>query len=405
MKIVLIDKEEGLKIGGVVVYSERLLKHLKSHGHKVYILRFTRKKRVQKNIFPIPYYFAESRSFIVVPSEKTQGIIRNLLVRLKPDIVYTSIGLSPLDFLLPSLCHELNIPIAGVWHADFNHSLSSFQILAKSLFLAYLPFTKQLDLIHVFSQKLSDFHSSKGISPKRILVLPNGVDEKFYTPGSSEFAKRYNTHKNILFLGRLTLQKNPEVLIKSFLSLGELNGTKLVLVGHGELEEELREKYPEKSIIFTGVVKDEKIKKDIMRACQLSVLPSRAEGMPLALLEAMSCGLACIASDAGSNSELLDQAGIIIPSTRLKQELPVMLRICLEYPEITQILGKKARQKVVDQYSQEAIFDKLTSTFKKTISEYKKRGSPRSKPIDIGANIGKRLAIILKRLESVMSID
>lgn len=398
MKIVLIDKEEGLKIGGVVVYSERLLKHLKSHGHKVYILRFTRKKRTQKDIFPIPYYFAEKRSFIIVPSEKTQGIIRNLLVKLKPDIIYTTIGLTPLDFLLPSLCHELNIPIAGVWHADFNESLSSFQILAKSLFLAYLPFTKQLDLIHVFSQKLSDFHSSKGISPKRILVLPNGVDEKFYTPGSSKFDKRYNSHKNILFLGRLTLQKNPEVLIKSFLSLGELNGTKLVLVGHGELEEELRENYKNKDIIFTGLVKNEAVKRDIMRACQISVLPSRVEGMPLALLEAMSCGLACIASDAGSNSELLNKAGIIIPSAKLKQELPGVLRLCLEYPEITQMLGKKARQKVIAQYSQRAIFDKLIISFQNTIAQYKKNGPPRSKPIDIGANIGKKLEFILKRI-------
>lgn len=407
MRIVLIDKEEGLKIGGISIYSQRLFNHLQLIGHQVYILRFSRKRLQQKNIFAIPYYLAESRSFIFIPSEKTIGIIRKHLTDIKPDIIYTTIGLSPLDFLLPSLCHDLKIPVAGVWHADFNYARSSFQILAKSLFLAYLPFTKQLDLLHVFSQKLADFYSEKGIARKRILILPNGVDEKFYTPGPSEFAGRFDIKKGILFLGRLTMQKNPEILIKSFLGLdpGTRKNTKLVLVGYGELEKELREKYQNSHVIFTGAIKDEKKKRDIIRACQISVLPSRAEGMPLALLEAMSCGLACIASDAGSNNELLRDTGIVIPSTRLSQELPLALRLCISHPELTRLLGDKARKIILEEYSQETIFDRLIAALEKTIFDYQKRGSPQTRPIDINRTVGRRLNTILKRLESLVSLD
>lgn len=404
MKVVLIDKEEGLKIGGVTIYSQRLSDFLSSEGHKVNIFRFAKKQIKERNIYRLPYYLAESRSFIFLPSEKTQRVLKDYLLKIKPDIVYTACGLSPLDFLLPALCHELNIPVAGVWHADFNNAISSYQILAKTLFLSYLPFVKQLDLLHVFTEKLAKFYLDIGINSRRILVLPNGIDEKLYTPGNSSFAKIHNIDRGILFLGRLTLQKNPEVLIRSFLNLDK-SDTKLVLVGHGDKEKELRKKYRNKRIIFTGAVFDENRKLDIIRSCQIFVLPSRFEGMPLAILEAMSCGLACIASDAGSNMELLKNAGIIIPSTKLEQQLPITLQICIQNPEFVNLLGIKARQKIVSEYSQNMIFNRLLAAFEKTLFDYKQRGSPRTKPINISESIGKRLSIILNKLEDILSLS
>ncbi len=330
-------------------------------------------------------------------------ILKKYLLKIKPDIVYISAGISPLDFLIPSVCHDLKIPIAGVWHADFNDSLSSMQVLVKSIFLAYIPFCRQLDMLHLFSDKLAKFHIRRGVKKERILILPNGIDQNFYKPGISEFGKHFNIKTGILFLGRLTLVKNPELLIRTFLKLDPPRSTKLILVGYGEQEETLREKYKDERIIFTGAVLDENKKLDIMRSCQISVLPSRAEGMPLALLEAMSCGMACIASDAGANSDLLNGCGIVIPFNKLKQELPLALKLCLDHFEFTEILGKKARQKIIDEYSQETIFARLVASLEKTIYDYQQRGLPKSKPIDINEVIMKKLTIIIKRLENLWS--
>lgn len=403
MKIVLIDKEEGLKVGGITVYNQRLNIHLSASGHKVFILRFAKKKSRQKYIYRLPYYLAEPRSFIFLPSENTLGIIRKHLMKIKPDIVYACIGLSPLDFLLPSLCHELRIPLVGVWHGDFSDSLSPFQVLTKSIFLAYLPFCRQLDLLHVFSEKLAQFYVSHGIPRKRTLVLPNGGNQDFYTKGKSSFGKRFNIKRGILFLGRLTLQKNPEILIKAFLSLNPPKGTKLVLVGHGELEEELRENYKDKRIIFTGIVKDEEQKLDILRSCQIFVLPSRFEGMSLALLEAMSVGLACVVSDAGTNRELVENAGIVIPGTRLKQELPLALRLLLKYPDFAKDLGRKARTRILKSYSQKVLFRKFEKALVQTIADYKKRGSPQSLPLPLDRIITDKLKSIWKKAQQISS--
>ncbi len=403
MKIAIIDKEEGLKMGGIIVYNERLFQYLTANHHKTVILRFAKKDTQEKHIFRIPYYLAERRSFIFLPSERSLATIRRYLIKIKPDIVYISVGTSPLDFLLPSLCHNLKIPVAGVWHGDFNDSLSSMQVFVKSIFLAYIPFCRQLDMLHLFSEKLARFHIEKGVKKKRIIVLPNGTNPDFYKPGKSNFAKRFDIKTGILFLGRLTLVKNPELLIRTFLKLNTSSHTKLVLVGHGEQEEELRAKYQDSRIIFTGVIRDEKKKLDIMRACQIFVLPSKFEGMSLALLEAMSTGLACIVSDAGANRELVENAGISIPETKLANELPLALRLLLEQPDITSLLGEKARQKVSSEYTQQIIFSRLTKAFQNTISDYKKRGSPETQPIDLDKIITGKLKNIWSKAKELGS--
>lgn len=204
-------------------------------------------------------------------------------------------------------------------------------------------------------------------------------------------------------MGRLTMQKNPEVLLTTFLKLNPPKDTKLVLVGHGDQEERLRQEYQDRRIIFTGAVKDEKQKIDIMNACQIFVQPSRFEGMSLALLEAMSCQLAIITTDAGANGEVATGAGIVIPTDEIKNQLPLALEICFENEDFMESLGKKARIKILKSYSQEVIFDKLTSVLLKTIENYKRYGPKKSKPIDINLFLKKRIDLILDQIKKMGS--
>lgn len=403
MRILLIDKEEHHKMGGITVFTSRLCSYLQRRHHEVYILRFSNKKIRQKNIYSLPYYLAESRTFIVLPSEKTLSLIKYYLTKIHPDIVYADIGLSPLDFFLPSLCHSLSIPITGVWHADFNYSSGAHQLLAKSLFLTYVSFCKQLDTLHVFTDKLATFYIQHGVKKQNIIVIPNGVDSKLYSPGPSDFARKHNVKFGILFVGRLTLQKNPSALLDAFVHISKSHNAKLVLVGHGDQEETLRQEYHHKNILFTGLVKDEKKKIDIIRSCKVFVLPSRFEGMPLALLEAMSTGLACIASDAGSNSEVLQQAGLIIPVSQIQNQLPFTLEMLLKHPEIIKLLGSKARKQVCNYYSQDLIFQKLTDSFTNTIRKFKAQPST-TEDVLFDLRIGKKVKTILDKLK-ILSDD
>ncbi len=402
MRIVLFDREEMLKIGGISVYTQRLYKYLTAAGHQVYIFRFSNKRVKEPHVYCIPYYLAESRSFIFLPTESSLSLLKKYLIELRPDIVYTPIGLSPLDFFLPSTCRELKIPLAGVWHFDFNKSSGTYQVLAKSVFLAYVSFCKQLDLLHVFSNKLANFYSNRGVERNKMLILPNGINPDIYKQKKiSDFAVKYKIKTGILFLGRLTLPKNPELLIRSFLSLNPPQDIKLVIVGCGDLDEELREQYKDKRIIFTGLIKDETEKIDIMNACQIFVLPSMFEGASLALLEAMSCQMACIVSDAGGNTEALDKAGIILPVSHLRHELPVALKICLDNPILVNHLGREARHRILKYYSQEAQFHKLTTAIHKTISRFNAKKVYRTKPADFSQSFLNKMDYVFQKIKQL----
>jgi glycosyltransferase involved in cell wall biosynthesis len=171
---------------------------------------------------------------------------------------------------------------------------------------------------------------SRNNKPKKV-TLPNGVNTTLYSPGPSTFAKKHKMKRGVLFLGRLTAVKKPELAITSFLRTNPSRDTKMVVMGSGELEDTLKEKYESSQIIFTGAIKNEKQKIDIIRSCQVFILPSVLEGMSLALLEAMACGLACISSDAGNHAEVLGKAGIIVPQKHLSHQIPGILHI-IEVP-------------------------------------------------------------------------
>ncbi|WP_318836627.1 glycosyltransferase family 4 protein [Providencia sp. PROV102] len=147
-----------------------------------------------------------------------------------------------------------------------------------------------------------------------IYIIPNGVDVKKYTPPSIEnkqlYRKSLNLSKDDIVIGmtgRLWLQKNPIFLLENMLPLLiENKNIKILFVGDGELKKEL-----EKLISIYDLSKQVYLlgwRNDIDRILQsidIFTLPSKWEGMPLAILEAQSSGLPCIVSNITGNNNLV----------------------------------------------------------------------------------------------------
>jgi glycosyltransferase involved in cell wall biosynthesis len=125
------------------------------------------------------------------------------------------------------------------------------------------------------------------------------------------------------------------------------------MVGDGPLTNSLKPFYgKEYGIDWLGFVADEEQRIDILRAADVFILPSLVEGLSLSLLEAMSCGVACLATDAGADGEVLeDGAGVILSTQGVTTQLKTLLPLFRDHPEITQLLGQKARQRVLERYT------------------------------------------------------
>ena len=155
------------------------------------------------------------------------------------------------------------------------------------------------------SKMAADFLFSDKISQEKVKIMYNAIDlERF----------RYNIHvrqeiRNKLkidnnkfvigHVGRFAYQKNHEFLVDVFSSISKQEENAiLLLVGEGELEDEIHKKVDElgirDKIIFMGRCDNVQ---DLLQAMDIFVLPSKFEGLPIAAVEAQAAGLKCLCSD------------------------------------------------------------------------------------------------------------
>jgi glycosyltransferase involved in cell wall biosynthesis len=150
-------------------------------------------------------------------------------------------------------------------------------------------------------------------------VVRNGVDLKRFERADEDDRRTARAHLGlppeaplVVCVGRLTRQKGQDVLLAAWPAvLAASPYARLALVGDGDLLEPLRRTAPP-GVLFAGPVTDTR---PWYAAADLVVLPSRWEGLPLTLLEALAVGRPVVASDIpGIAGELPRGAGALVPA-------------------------------------------------------------------------------------------
>jgi glycosyltransferase involved in cell wall biosynthesis len=189
-------------------------------------------------------------------------------------------------------------------------------------------------------------------SRARIVTIPNGIDTDLFSPPPSVASDGGPGGHRLLFVGRLESQKNLPVLLEALAILRRRHPVQLTVVGEGSLREGLARQARELGVpvTFAGVVPNETLP-TYYRDADVFVLPSLAEGHPKALLEAMSCGLACIVSDCQGNRSLVTSGvtGLTHEASDVQGLVTLLTRV-LEDRALRKALGSSARDYVVDRY-------------------------------------------------------
>lgn len=151
-----------------------------------------------------------------------------------------------------------------------------------------------------------------GVPESKLRVVPNGISLEDWSTASQP---PRNGPLRVLFVGRLTNWKGVETLL---LAAAGLQGIEVTIVGDGPelpLLSALRRQLPGTEHIRFAGRRPESAVKDMMREADVLVLPSNYEGLSHTLLEASACGLACVASAAGGNAEVIshEKTGLLVP--------------------------------------------------------------------------------------------
>lgn len=198
------------------------------------------------------------------------------------------------------------------------------------------------------ARAMQDLHAPAA----RVHLVPNGVTAARLARGSGVPGLRVGS------LGRLVPHKGYDVLVEAARLLpgpGRSDApwpqpVDIVVGGDGPDRASLEHAARGTAVRFVGAVEDPGA---FLQDLDAFVLPSRDEGLPLALLEAMSAGLACLATDVGDVRKALGGVGLLVPPGNAAALADGLRSLVLD-ASARRSSGQLARSRVREHYSAEA---------------------------------------------------
>lgn len=292
----------------------------------------------------------------------------------QPDIVHTHSSKTGIIGRLAAFFARVPLIVHTVHGFSFAGEKSSIN---KFVF-AFLEFiaSKLSDKIIVLND--SDAAIAKHqlhVKEGRLVILPNGVDVDCYAQADPDFRYKIrrsvfgidsDQHLIIAMIGRLWEQKNPLCFVRSAISVVEKHANvSFYLIGDGESRDELE------ATIFSSGFSDRihilgwrSDVPDLLNAIDVMVLPSRWEGMPLAILEAMSSSVPIVASDIPGNNHLVRDGidGILFPVDD-SDALSFALVTLIDNPSLRLRFSSQARLRVISEFTLSSRVKKINDIY------------------------------------------
>jgi 1,4-alpha-glucan branching enzyme len=201
-----------------------------------------------------------------------------------------------------------------------------------------------------------------GCSLGKVRLIPNAVDTERFKPSVERDSGL------VVWVGRFVPEKGVEYLIEAArMVVDEFKDVRFLLVGYGPLKTKMmrlvHERGLDEFVRFAGPLSRDEVAGVLGRA-GVFVLPSLSEGMPLALLEAMSCENAVVASNIGGIAEIIsDYDNGVLTSPRDGKELASSILILLRDDGLRRKLAEHARETVEKEHSWNSVLAQLDSVY------------------------------------------
>jgi glycosyltransferase involved in cell wall biosynthesis len=236
-------------------------------------------------------------------------------------------------------------------------------VLQPPLKLMERTLARRADLLLCVSAEELAAGRAAGLRPPRAVVIPNGVAFPEHTRDRSALPEQPTAG----VVGRLSRQKGIDVLIRAAARPEWPAGVSVEVLGTGALETELRSLAAELNVAdqirFRGYVDDPQ---SFFERWDLFVLPSRYEGAPLALLEALAAGLVVVATRVAGVAELMPNSRFTVPIDSPEALARAVAQATAEWGQAT-IEAAAFRDRAATEYSLETQLQRILDAYRELV--------------------------------------
>ncbi len=234
-----------------------------------------------------------------------------------------------------------------------------------------LALMRRFERVCVVSKDMLPVLADAGVEEKKTILIENGIDTQRFDPQTPPLARsEFGIADDAVVFGsamRLTEQKNPLGLVDAFARVVQRQpDAVLVIAGDGPLRDVVTERARERSVaerVHLVGARD-----DLDRfypMLDVFVLPSHYEGLPLALLEAMACERAVVASGVGQVQAVLEGTDAAVVAPGETESFAAAM-----YDAIRQPRREALRARVIDRYSVANMTQQYATAYREIWSEH-----------------------------------
>ena len=223
----------------------------------------------------------------------------------------------------------------------------------------------------VLSSRMERYLQKNAFDLPGTICIPNGVDTVRFQPVAPQLQSEDHIH-TVVCVSKLRYEKGIDVLLQAWRLVHEqVPEAHLLLIGDGPLGTQLKKLADVLGI--TASVEFAGLKSDIpeqLHQGAINVLPSRWEGMPNALLEAMACGLACVATRVSGSEDLIQHGfnGLLVETEDYEQMAQALISL-LRDSQLTREYGAQARKTIEQRYALDHITTQYVDVYQKVIAQ------------------------------------
>ncbi|MFL2770840.1 MAG: glycosyltransferase family 4 protein [Rhodospirillaceae bacterium] len=332
---------KGLKVTVLTAAQGNLPRRENDHGVEIYRIWSARRRRDRCSILEMLIFMAHA--LFAAP-----GIARQ--TKANATLIFFGVPCGPVGWWLK---YKLGLPyIISLQGGDvpgfMGHELSFYHRLSSPL------------IKRVWEEAYAVIANSRGLAALahsyapdiEVGMIPAGADLDSFLPRNKPTP---SGPLRLLFVGRLVNQKGLDILFRALAALGNQEKWALTIAGGGPLEDTLMDTAQDLDlhdrITFCGWLERSQLS-IVYNEADVFVLPSRAEGMPNAMLEAMAASLPVIGSRVAGIEEVVvnHETGLLVPPDDA-EALTEALNTLLQDRDKAFALGQAARKRTEDYYS------------------------------------------------------